>query len=166
SLQAVELTQKTGNRFLEAAGLHNLGEAERELGDISSAREHLNAAIDIFRELDLPSDLCSVESELALLELSLGNIDAAMKIAAELLALYPRIESQHDNCHRFLWYAARALRAGGNESEAGAVLERAYQAVQAGVQAIAEAESRQKYLQIKQNQEIIAAYERGEWPAE
>jgi len=166
SLQAVELTQKTGNRFLEAAGLHNLGEAERELGDISSAREHLNAAIDIFRELDLPSDLCSVESELALLELSLGNIDAAMKIAAELLALYPRVESQHDNCHRFLWYAARALRTGGNESEAGAVLERAYQAVQADMQAIAEAESRQKYLQIKQNQEIIAAYERGEWPAE
>lgn len=166
SLQAVELTRRTGNRFLEAAALHNLGEAEHELGDISSAREHLNTAIDIFRELDLPSDLCGVESELALLELSVGNIDAAMKIAAELLALYPRVESQHDNCHRFLWYAARVLRAGGNESDAGAVLERAYQAVQAGEQAITDAESRQKYLQIKQNQEIIAAYERGEWPAE
>ncbi|HQN43982.1 MAG TPA: hypothetical protein PLA25_07595, partial [Anaerolineaceae bacterium] len=59
-----------------------------------------------------------------------------------------------------------ALRAGGSESEARLVLERAYQAVQAGERAITDAESRQKYLQIKQNQEIITAYERGEWPTE
>jgi hypothetical protein len=74
------------------------------------------------------------------------------------------VEGRDDNVHRFLWVAARILRADGQLERADSILAQAYRAFQKDFAAIPEAESRQAFADIRHNRQIAAAYEHGKWP--
>ena len=161
--RAVSLTRQINNHFLEGMALQSLGEAERELGDLDSARQHLNEALALLEDATLAVERASVMTDLALAHWKAGDLPLALQTVEQVLAAYPEVEGKDDNVHRFLWVAAQILRADGQTGRAAQILAQAHQAFQQDLAAIPEAESRQTFAGMKHNRQITAAYERGEW---
>lgn len=161
--QALELAREIQSRYLEAHALQNLSEAERGLGDLAASLQHL---LEALRLLD-PSEVderTSIAADLALTYLALGDLSQALCYAEEVIENYPQVAGRDDNNHRYIWVAARVLRATGQDERARQVLAEAYQAIQEGLAAIPDAESRRAFESIYHNQEIAAAYQCDEWP--
>ncbi len=161
--RGVTLARQVSNRYLEAMALQNLGEAERELGDLAAARRDLHAALSILEELALTKDRISVLSDLALAHWQAGDLPQALQCAAEILACYPEVEGRDDNTQRYLWSAARIWHAAGQAEQAGQALAQAYHTYQQALAAIPDPESRQAFAQMLHNCQIVAAQERGVW---
>ena len=162
--RGVSLARQINNRFLESMSLQNLGEAERELGDLDSARQHLNEALSLLEDATLVLERASVLTDLALAHWKAGDLPLALQTVEQVLSSYPEVEGKDDNVHRFLWVAAQVLRAAEQPGRAAQVLEQAYRAFQKDLAAIPEAESRQTFAGMNHNRQIAAAHERGEWP--
>jgi DNA-binding SARP family transcriptional activator/predicted ATPase len=164
ALQGVSFARKIHNRFLEGAALQNLGEAARELGDFDTARQILDEAITLLDDPSLTEERTSVLADLALTYWKVNDLVKALQSVEEILSLYPQVEGTDDNVHRFLWTAARILRAAGQAEQASQTLTRAYRSFQKALEAIPDAESRQAFAQIRHNRQIVAAHEHDEWP--
>jgi DNA-binding SARP family transcriptional activator/predicted ATPase len=162
--RAIPLARQIKNRFLEGMALQNLGEAERELGDLVTARQHLEESLSLLDDAQLVSERTSVLADLALAHWKAGDLPLALQTAGQVLESYPEVEGRDDNVHRFLWVAARILRADGQLERADSILAQAYRAFQKDFAAIPEAESRQAFADIRHNRQIAAAYEHGKWP--
>jgi tetratricopeptide (TPR) repeat protein len=161
--RAVLQSQQVQEQFYEAIALQNLGEAERELGDLDSARGHLTEALSLLEDDSLLLERVSVQTDLALIFWKAGDFPSALQTAEVILAAYPKVDGKDDNVHRFLWTAARILHADGQAGRAAQALAQAYATFQRDMSAIPEAEARRSYAEIRHNREIVAAHERGEW---
>jgi tetratricopeptide (TPR) repeat protein len=161
--RAVALSRKIKDHYLEGVALQNLGEAERELGDLDSARGHLTEALSLLEDDSLLLERVSVQTDLALVFWKGGDFPSALQIAEVILAAYPEVDGKDDNVHRFLWTAARILHADGQAGRAAQALAQAYATFHKDMAAIPEAESRRSFAEIRHNREIVAAHERGEW---
>ena len=162
--KALELARSLERRHLVAHALQNLGDAERGLGNLEQALRHLLEAGALFTDPGEAVERVSVEAELALTYMELGDLPQALRAAEEILKSYPSIAGEDDNTHRLLWIAARTLQAAGQSERAARALQQAYQAFQSSLSLIPEPESRRAYAGMRHNREIAAAYERGEWP--
>jgi tetratricopeptide (TPR) repeat protein len=151
--------------LLRAHALANLGVAERELGDVQSAIEHLEAAVAlkraIRRERLLAEDLC----ELSVAYLGLGRLPQAQAVSAELLRLLGADREGMIDAQYMLWCAARTRRLEGDLAAARSLLVEAHGTLQRRASAIPDAESRASFLAIRHHRQIRAAYDRGEWPS-
>lgn len=161
--EALSLARELESRHLQAYGLQNLGDAERGLGEFEAARKHFLEARALFTEPGELEERISVEADLALTYLKMGCIPEAVCCAEEILEHYPSIADVDDNTHRFLWCAAQALHAAGEEERAAEALNQAYRALQKSLALIPDAESRRAFAATRYNREIEAAYLRGEW---
>ena len=101
----------------------NLGRAERELGELPQAIEHMQAGVAVRRTLGDPGALSVSMSDLVIAHLRSGDLEAARQTTQEMLALH----------------AAAAGR-------------------------MPEPEFRITFLRIPYNGEILAAFERDQWP--
>ncbi|MBI5293977.1 MAG: AAA family ATPase [Chloroflexi bacterium] len=162
--RAIPLARQIHSGFLEGMALQNLGEAERELGDLESARQHLAESLNFMDDATQIVERSSILSDLALTYWKAGDLPLAMQTAEQILSAYPEVEGKDDNVHRFLWVAARILHADGQADHAAATVAQAYAAFQKDAAAIPEAESRRSFAEIRHNRQIVAAHERGEWP--
>lgn len=162
--RGMTLARQIGNHHLEAISLQNLGEAARETGDLVTALQYLNESISLLNDPALANERTNVLADLALAQWKSGNLPLALQAVEQVLEHYPKLEGTDDNVHHLLWLATLILRADGQNERAGQVLSRAYNAFQSDMAAIPDAESRQAYAQIRHNRQIVAAYERGEWP--
>lgn len=162
--RAVLLSREIKNHFLEGMALQNLGDAERELGDLDSARQHLTEALSLLEDDSLLLERVSVQTDLALVSWKAGDLPLAVQTTEMFLAAYPKVDGKDDNVHRFLWTAARILRADGQAERAAQALAQAYATFQRDLAAIPEAEARRSFTDIRHNRQIVAAHERGEWP--
>jgi len=161
--RGVTLSREIKSQFLEGMALQNLGEAERELGDLDSARGHLTEALSLLEDDSLLLERVGVQTDLALVYWKAGGLPSALQTAEAILAAYPEVDGKDDNVHRFLWTAARILHADGQAGRATQALAQAYAAFQRDLAAIPEAESRRSFAEIRHNREIVAAHERREW---
>ncbi len=162
--RGVSLARQAKNQHFEGAALQNLGEAERELGDLDLARQHLNEALSLMEDATQVIERASVQIDLALTHWKAGDLPLALQMVEQVLSVYPEIEGKDDNIHRFLWAAVQILRAAGQPERAAQILAQAHQAFQKDLAAIPDAEMRQTFAGMKHNRQIAAAYERGEWP--
>ena len=162
--RAVTITREIKNRFLEGMALQSLGEAERELGDLDSARGHLTEALSLLEDDSLLLERVGVQTDLALAHWKAGDMPSALQTAEQILSAYPKVDGKDDNIHRFLWTAARILHADGQAGRAAQTLAQAYATFLKDMAAIPEVESRRSFAEIRHNREIVAAQERGEWP--
>ncbi|MBN2005858.1 MAG: AAA family ATPase [Anaerolineae bacterium] len=164
SEQALALAQRTQNRYMEASALGGLGSAWRKLGDPAAAVRYCREAEAIYTGLDQLRGLVTALKDEALAHLTLDDIPAAIQVADKLEALYPRVQNNIENPQCLLWAIGRVRRAAGGLERAQEIVGRAYGVYQEKVARISDAESQQAYRQIFYNREIVAAFERGEWP--
>lgn len=162
--RALDYARQVKNRHLEGVAWQNLGEAEREMGHLADAFQHLAAAWALLDDPTLFAERTSVLNDLALTHWRAGDLPAALQTTAEFLALYPDVVGKDDNVHRYLWTAVQIYRATNQPEEAARLLAQAYAAFQHDLSAIPDAESRHAFAQIPHNRHIAAAHERDEWP--
>jgi tetratricopeptide (TPR) repeat protein len=161
--RGVSLARQINNHYLEGMALQNLGEAERELGDLDSARGHLTEALSLLEDDSLVLERVGVQTDLALVYWKADDFPLALQTTEAILAAYPKVDGKDDNVHRFLWVAAQILRADGQAERAIQALAQAYATFQKDAAAIPEAEAKRSFAEIRHNRQIVAAHERGEW---
>lgn len=161
ALLGIDRSRKIGNTYLEGHALYGLGEAERELGDLDNAIQHMREARAIFLRLELPLETPGVLSDLALGYLKSGRLPDALDCITDLLAIFPEAETTRDDPQRSLWAGVQVLRAAGQSERAAELLARAYHLIQQKLALIPDLESREAYANLVFNRRISAAYEQG-----
>lgn len=161
ALLAIKCSRKIDNAFLEGHALYGLGEAERELGDLDNAIQHIREARAIFLRLEMPFETLGVLGDLALAYLKASRLPEALDCVTDLLAIFPEAQDKRDDPQRSLWAAVQVLRAAGQSDRAVELLVQAYHLVQQKLAIIPDLESREAYANLAFNRQISAAYERG-----
>ena len=166
SRRGLELSRQINSCVMEANALANLGAAEREAGKLDEAIVHMEAGLEIRRSLgqlaELGTDLC----DLTVTYCRKGNHIAAHRAADEMLALYAQAQEAMMHPQYILWAAAQVHHLLKEDQQAAALLQQAYTVMQqkASDMLSGDLSATNSYLHLPFNRQIIAAYERGEWP--
>jgi DNA-binding SARP family transcriptional activator/energy-coupling factor transporter ATP-binding protein EcfA2 len=141
----------------EAAALANLGNAERVLGELDAAIEHMKAGIAIRRPIQEVRDFVDDLADLTLALVSADRVDEALATTRELRdaaesglggAFWP---------HYIWWAISQGLAAAGALAEASATATHARTALQRFADAIADPQTRRTFLSVPINERIAAA---------
>ncbi|MBY8887280.1 tetratricopeptide repeat protein [Streptomyces sp. PTM05] len=127
--EALGLARQDGDRLSEAQHLHDLGVAQRECGDLEPAREHLEAALALRRELDYTRGV-----GLTLLELGHTRCEDAPRRAMSLLFQAHHILTGVDDpfdAARAHALIGRAVLACGDQRDAAGFLQQALETYKA-----------------------------------
>jgi len=158
---ALSVSRQIENSVIEAAALANLGNAERELGDLDAALSHMKEAIAIRERLGRSATFEEL-GDLALAQLKAGE-DAALQTAQEIMS---RADASGENTvwpHYCFWAAARVFHAWGDDAGASAARQKAQDHVRAQLAAMTDERSRDAFQRLVAVQDIFAA-ENGVWP--
>ncbi|CAG0932290.1 Transcriptional regulatory protein EmbR [Thermoflexales bacterium] len=164
SRRGLDLAQQIKSQVMEANALANLGAAERELGELAEAIQHMEAGLAIRRSLGQPAELGTDLCDLTVAYCRQGDYAAAQRTTTEMLQLYAQSESAMMHPQYILWAAAQTYRARGDTARAQEFLDRAVEVMQRRAADIPEAESRPSYYNLPFNRQIMAACEQGSWP--
>ena len=166
SLAALELARSMQHAHYEASALANLGQAERDLGDLDSAIDHMSQAVAIRRARGTPADNVDDLVNLAYVYMLAGDSDCAMPLADEM---WPALESMTTAVvfmpQFALWMAAQVYRGLGDRVRSQTMLARAHEAVERQAAMIVSAAEREIFLDLEAHREIEAAFTRKRWPA-
>jgi DNA-binding SARP family transcriptional activator len=123
--RALAAAKEVAFPVFEAAALANLGNAERVLGDLEDAIEHMEAGIALRRPIQEPRDFVDDLADLTLSYASAGRNRDALSTAEELCAI-GKISFEGAFWTHYIWWAiAQGLAAGGEHERASAAAERA-----------------------------------------
>lgn len=140
----------------EAAALANLGNAERALGELDTAIEHMQAGISIRRSIQDARDFVDDLADLTLAYVSAGRGDDALATAHELRAIGgSRFEGAFWP-HYVWWAMTQGFEAGGAAEDARFAVERARAELREFAAGIADKETRRGFLSLPINQRINA----------
>jgi len=95
SREAMALADAAGDEELSLQPLHCLAEATRMAGDYEGARELYRRSLDLNRKRGDDMVIGTETSNLAAVELRFGNVDAAVRLWRESLALAHRTENRY-----------------------------------------------------------------------
>ncbi|HZZ64879.1 MAG TPA: AAA family ATPase [Candidatus Baltobacteraceae bacterium] len=159
--RALQLSREIANSVIEAAALANLGNAERELGELDAALTHMNEAIAVRERLGRPATFEEL-ADLALAQLKAGD-QGALRTAHDIMS---RAQTSGENTvwpHYCFWAAARVYHDSGDEAGAAAALQRAREHVALQLSAITDERSREAFGRLSPVRAISAAQD-GVWP--
>lgn len=160
-LSALDASRQIANSVIEAGALANLGNAERELGELDAALGHMKDAIAI-RERLQRSPTFEELGDLALAQLKAGD-PAAVLTAEDIMR---RADASGENTvwpHYCFWAAACVFHDFGEHDKAAAALEKARGQVRAQLGAMTDERSRAAFSELAAVRGISAA-EDGVWP--
>lgn len=157
--RGLTLARQMSSPVMEANALANLGAAERELGEVDQAIEHMQAGLAIRRSLGQPSDLGTDLCDLALAFLGAGKTDQACQAAKEMLDLYSKAPELMVRAEYMLWVASQTYDALGDKVRAHELLTEAYSTLQSKAAAIPDEESRTSFLAYSFNRQIACAFD-------
>ncbi len=161
--QALTLGRRAGNVTFEAMALTNLGAAERELGELAAAVEHMLAGIAHHDGMARPLDLIGDLSDLLLTYVRAGDGTAALCTAERIEALLETAPDEPRFYHYVLFALAAAYRDSAPET-ARAFLARAHAAYVALSDAHADEASRGRFADISFNRHLLNAWHHDRWP--
>jgi non-specific serine/threonine protein kinase len=95
SREAMALADEAGDEEMSLQPLHCLAEATRMAGDYKGARELYRRSLDLNRKRGDDMVIGTETSNLAAVELRFGNVDAAVRLWRESLALAHRTENRY-----------------------------------------------------------------------
>lgn len=166
SLAALELACSMEHAHYQASALANLGQAERDIGDLDSAIDHMSQCVAIRRARGTLADNVDDLVNLAYVYMLAGESDAAMPLAQEM---WPSLESMTTAVvfmpQFALWMAAQVYRGLGDRERSQTMLARAHDAVERQASMIVSAAEREVFLGLDAHREIEAAFARKRWPA-
>lgn len=166
SLAALDIAGSMEHAHYKASALANLGQAERDLGDLDSAIEHMSQCVAIRRARATTADNVDDLVNLAYVHMLAGDMDAAMPIAQEM---WPALESMTTAVvfmpQFALWMAAQVYRGLGERERSQTLLAHAHEAVERQAAMIVSAAERECFLRLEPHKEIEAAFARKRWPA-
>ncbi|HEY7981145.1 MAG TPA: AAA family ATPase [Candidatus Eremiobacteraceae bacterium] len=140
----------------EAAALANLGNAERELGDYATAIGHMVAGLDIRRKVQEPGDFADDLSDLALAYAQAGFKEDARRTADELASI-ATISLEGAFWPQYVWWTlSRVYRTCGDRSLAEHAASKARFVLQEFAAKIGHASSREAFLAVDVNQDILS----------
>ncbi|HYF61999.1 MAG TPA: AAA family ATPase, partial [Herpetosiphonaceae bacterium] len=157
ALKAVEQARTLHVQSNEAYALIILGSAERELGNLSIAVAHHEAAVQLRRTLNQPPALADDLGELVTTYLRSGQPAAALVLAEELVGLYNDHAANMYTPHHTLWAAVQTYHATGKATDAQALLREAWSIFQERLATITDPQSRMSFANHPRSQEIIKA---------
>jgi len=155
--RAIDLAKKIGSANLEAAALGNLGAAERELGELPAAIDHLQASLELRRRAGAHQDSTLDRAELAIAYARAGKKQAAREAADQLMALDPRSYELTFAPQMVPWAASLAYGAAGSSKLAKEALGRARVMLETRMALLPDAETRAAYEAVWFNRELLAA---------
>ncbi len=159
--RALRASREIANSVIEAAALANLGNAERDLGEMDAALSHMKEAIAIRERLGRSATYEEL-GDLALAQLKAGD-QAAVQTADEIMQ---RADASGENGvwpHYCFWAAARVYHDRGDDSRAATALQRAQEHVALQLAAITDERARQAFESLMAVHGISEALS-GAWP--
>ena len=159
--RALRAAREIANSVIEAAALANLGNAERELGELEAALAHMHEAIAIREQLGRSATFEEL-GDLALAQLKAAD-PQARQTADDIVR---SADASGENTvwpHYCFWAAARVYHAQGADAEAAAALDRAQSHIRAQIGAMTDERSRDAFQQLRAVRDISAASS-GVWP--
>ncbi len=162
--RGLEIARSIENRVIEANALCILGDIYSKSGRLEEARASILDGIALQRSLGRTAWVVNALANLCLIYLLDGRLAEARRTADETLTLAEGHMDDLEFPHHVFWFASRVYRADGEESRAMQLLARSYASLQEAVEAKTDARARSWLLNIPENRQIVAAYERGEWP--
>ncbi len=164
ALRGLTLVGPINSPEQEATLLAELACAELELGE-NAAVEHYEAALALRHIAAQPGRVCITLSDLAAAYLRTGNLMAAKAACNEALARY-RSDAQYiEQPEHISWTAARINHALGNEEATRTHMEEAHAVLERKLATFPDEAARVDYRQQDFIRDLLAAYERDEWPA-
>ncbi len=163
--RALNLARTMQSPLFEAFALANLGAVEREQGNLPQAIEHMQEGLAIRRQIGQPIEIAGDLCDLAVAYLRAGDLSSAQQAVREMREIETAHPGQMAYPQYILWAAAQTGRAAGNQEQASQLLAEAADLVSEKAAAIADAASRDAYLQMSFNREILEARHRDMWPA-
>jgi predicted ATPase/DNA-binding SARP family transcriptional activator len=160
--EAAALARKIGNQVIEAGALANLGNAQRELGELDMALAHMRQAIAIRERLGRPGTFEEL-GDLALAQLRAG--DAAALDTAN--AIMDRADESGENTvwpHCCFWAAARVYHAHGDDAKAAQALRRSEALVEEQLEAMVDGKSHAAFAKLGSVRAVRAASKQNLWP--
>ncbi|MBC5824875.1 MAG: AAA family ATPase, partial [Candidatus Eremiobacteraeota bacterium] len=140
--------------IFEAAALANLGNAERALGDHTSAIEHMEAGIALRRPLQNERDFVDDLADLTLAYVAAGRTTDAFAASEQLIAIGSGSFEGALWPHYIRWAIAQGLAAGGAEARANEAAIRARRELEAFAGRIGDERTRQAFLAVPVNKTI------------
>jgi tetratricopeptide (TPR) repeat protein len=164
SLAALDIARSMQHSHYEASALSNLGQAERDLGDLDGAIEQMSAGVAIRRANGTAAENIDDIVNLAYVYMLAGDPDSARPLGEEM---WPALESMSMVVFMpqfALWMAAQVFRGLGQRERAKAMLEKAHAAVETQASLVASPAERASFLALEPHKEIEAAFSRKRWP--
>jgi tetratricopeptide (TPR) repeat protein len=157
ALRALNEAREIDFPVFEAAALANLGNAERVLGEYGEAIAHMEAGLSIRRQVQEPGDFADDLSDLALTYVLAGRVDDARRVADELSAIAAK-SLDGALWPQYVWWAMyQVYRAGGDLRLAGHAAGHAVSALNALTAKIGHPATRDAFLALDINREILAS---------
>jgi predicted ATPase len=164
SRRGLELAGQIKSQVMEANALANLGAAERELGELDAAIEHMELGLTIRRTLGQPAELGTDLCDLTVAYCRRGDYVAAQRTVSEMLELYTQSQASMMHPQYILWAAAQTYRAVKDAARAQDLLDQAVTVMHRRAADIPETESRPSYYNLPFNRQILAASQQDVWP--
>ncbi len=162
--RALSKARAIGLKAMEAQALATLGAAERDLGEIEAAIDHMREGLALERALDRTSDIANDLADLTLAYLRKGDLAAAKLTTDELLRTAERSATGALWPHYLYWVAARTFHKARDSKRAAALLERTSTLYRAALDSIADPAIAERFGKLSFNREIETALTRGRWP--
>jgi tetratricopeptide (TPR) repeat protein len=145
ALEALAAAKDIAFPVFEAAALANLGNAERALGEIESAAEHMEAGIAIRRPIQDARDFVDDLADLTMLYAQAGRDGDALATAQELFNIGSSSFEGAFWPHYVWWAAAIGFAAGGEHDRAALSAVRAGEELRRFTESIEDAQARESF---------------------
>jgi len=165
ALVGLELARRMKHTVYEAEALANLGAAERDLGELDLAIEHMQLGLSKQLESGRISDRANDLADLALAYFLRGDTSAACEAVREVLDAAQGASDLSLWPQNLYWIAARVYRGTGFDTEWPALLEFAYRTMNERGSVLTDTGERDAFFALPLNREIQEAYLSERWPS-
>ncbi len=163
--EALQIAREVKFPLFEGAALANLGNAERMSGQVNAGVRHLEQGLALRQAVLEPTDLLDDYCDLAVCYVQTGDLVKARATADTLLKIAGKSADGAFWPHYCYWAAAIVCQANADKAQAKLHLQNAVTTMQNFANRVADAKTRAAFFALPLNREIVAAGDRGEWPA-
>ncbi len=160
--KALDLARAIGNKRLVALVLGDVGLTLSCIGRHDAAIAALSEAVETLQNLGVRMSVVNYQARLALALARRGQFPEGLELAREVATVYSTEPERFEEPPETLWYVAQALREGGAQDEAEAIVATAAAILNHRLERMG-SQYRTAYAAIPWHEELTNAFERAQW---